>query len=522
MNHINILSSIIPQPARFTQGLGCFKLSSSTEIQVDQKIYHEAQYLAERLRLATGFSLPMTRVTSDKSDANIIKLTLKSGATETCSEEYRLIVEPGTILIDAATTSAAFYGVQTLLQLLPPAVFSHGPRDKIDWLIPCVIIEDYPRFSWRGCMLDSSRYFQPISFIKKFIDLLALHKINKFHWHLTDDQGWRIEIKKYPKLTEVGAWRHGTMRGHLDLNFVEDDIPHGGFYSQAEARDIVKYADARHIMIIPEIEMPGHAQAAIAAYHDLGCSRQMLRPCSRWGVNENIFNPSEKTIEFLQNVLEEVLDIFPSPFIHIGGDEAIKKQWDASSEVQSYMAKYGVIDSAALQSYFIKKMDQFLDKRGRRLIGWDEILDGGLAPGATVMSWRGIEGGVIAANAGHDVIMAPAEFTYFDSYQSSDIEDEPLAIGGHVSLEKVYYFEPISSGIATAKITHVLGVQGQLWTEYMPTTNHVEYMAFPRLCALAEVGWSSKVDKDYVGFKQRLRKHLKRLDLLDVKYHAMD
>lgn len=425
------------------------------------------------------------------------------------------------VWIEALQPAGVAHAIQTLLQLLPPAVFSLGARKDIEWKLPCLTIEDYPRFPWRGAMLDCARYYKPVAFIKKFIRLLALHKLNTFHWHLTDDQGWRIEIKRYPKLTEVGAWRRGTQRGHYDLKLDADEIPHGGFYTQDEIRDIVAYAAARHITVVPEIEMPGHAQAALAAYPQFGCTTQPLEPWTHWGISENIYNPKEETIHFLQEVLREVMDLFPGRFIHIGGDEAVKTQWKNNPEVRARMEQLGLADCDALQSYFIQRMSHFLAEHGRRLVGWDEILEGGLATGATVMSWRGMEHGTKAAEAGHDAIMAPIEFTYLDHYQSDNIQNEPLAIGGHVSLEKAYQFEPIPKELAMDKTKHILGLQGQLWSEYLPTTEQVEYMAFPRLCALAEVGWSNAQAKNYAAFQKRLGTHLKRLDILGTRYRPL-
>ncbi|MGH7220984.1 MAG: beta-N-acetylhexosaminidase, partial [Nitrospiraceae bacterium] len=379
---------------------------------------------------------------------------------------------------------------------------------NIDWAVPCVQIEDYPQFQWRGALLDVARHFMPKEFVKKFIDLLALHKLNSFQWHLTDDQGWRIEIKKYPKLTQIGAWRKETLVGRLEhesqkeLKF--DGTSHGGFYTQDDAREIVEYARVRHINVVPEIEMPGHAQAAIAAYPELGNTGHLLEVGTKWGVVENIFNPKETTILFLQDVLTEVLEMFPSGFIHTGGDEAVKTQWKASAEVQARIKELGLKNEEELQGYFTGRMAEFLSSRGRRLIGWDEILEGGVPRNATVMSWRGEKGGIAAAQAGHDVVMAPTGYTYFDYYQSRDKDKEPLAIGGYLPLETVYGYDPVPREIAPEFRKHVLGSQGQLWTEYLPYPKRVEYMAFPRLAALAEVTWTSKEKKNYAEFLERL------------------
>jgi len=389
------------------------------------------------------------------------------------------------------------------------------------WKVPCLNIRDYPRFKWRGAMLDVCRYFMPKEFVKKFIDLLALHKMNVLQLHLTEDQGWRIEIKKYPKLTRIGAWRKETLSGHYrDQPHQYDNKPHGGFYTQEDIRELVAYAKDRFVTLVPEIEMPGHAQAAIASYPELGNLEQKLPVRTIWGVNKNIFNAEEKTILFLQDVLTEVLDLFPGEFIHIGGDEATKTQWEESKKAQARIKELGLKDTHELQSYFIGRMDKFLTQKGRRLVGWDEILEGGLAKGATVMSWRGDKGGVIAAKAGHDVVMAPTHSTYLDYYQSKS-KGEPLAIGGYLPLEKVYQFEPIPKELTKEEAKHILGAQGQIWTEYIPDPKQAEYMAFPRLCALSEVVWSPK-NKNYPGFILRLKNHLLRLHALDVNYRALD
>lgn len=518
---MNKTIALVPQPLHFTRESGFFTLTESTKIHVTPELLSEANLLAARLRLASGFPLPVGDGAVDSSEESSITLQLVSQSKVEHEEGYRLKVESKKILIEASTSAGIFYGTQTLLQLLPPAIFSHGVRYQMAWEIPCVTIEDHPRFSWRGAMLDCSRYFKPVGFIKKFIDILSVHKMNRFHWHLTDDQGWRIEIKKYPKLTEVGAWRKGSKRGYRDPEVNGDNVPHGGFYSQEEIRDVVSYAAARHVMVVPEIEMPGHSQAAIAAYPQFGCTKEKLEPWIGWGINENIYNPSEETIHFLQDVLLEVMDLFPSPFIHIGGDEAVKPQWKNSPEVQARMAELGISDVDELQSYFIKRMDTFLAQHGRRLVGWDEILEGGLAPGATVMSWRGMEHGIKAATAGHDVVMTPNSHTYFDGYQCSDIENEPMAGGGCLRLEDVYGYDPVPSEIPADKACHILGVQGQQWSETMPTTEQVEYMIFPRLCALSEVAWLQPEAKNFTDFRQRLLTHLKRLNILGVRYRPL-
>ncbi len=479
--------SIIPKPVKCVATGGSFTLTADTTIVAAGAAAAVGQQLAAALAPATGF-WPKVVATSTQ-DAGTIRLRIDRSQTSRSAaalgaEGYRLSVTPQQVTISAPKPAGLFYGVQSLRQLLPPAIFREAAVQGVDWTIPCVEIEDAPRFAWRGMMLDVARHFMPKEFVKKFIDLLALHKVNTLHWHLTEDQGWRIEIKRYPRLTEIGAWRKETLVGKMQRdnpNEVYDGKRHGGFYTQDDIREIVAYAAARFVNIVPEIEMPGHAQAAIAAYPELGNTGEQLSPRTKWGICENVFNADESTIVFLQNVLAEVLDLFPSPFIHVGGDECPKMQWKASPAAQARMKELGLVNEEELQSYFIRRMDQFLTAHGRRLIGWDEILEGGLAPGATVMSWRGEAGGIAAAHAKHDVVMAPNTWTYFDYYQSENRDAEPLAIGGYIPLEKAYGYDPIPEALSADEAKHILGTQAQLWTEYMPNPKHVEYMAYPRV-----------------------------------------
>jgi hexosaminidase len=506
--------SVIPQPVKLERQRGQFTLRADTAIIADAANWQTAGMLADWLAPATGFRL---RVRDGAPADNAVILRIDATLERLGEEGYRLEATARRVEIRAPRPAGVFYGVQTLRQLLPTAVFAPVPQLGVAWTVPAVRIEDYPRFVWRGAHLDVARHFMPVWFVKKYIDLLAMHKMNVFHWHLTDDQGWRIEIKKYPRLTEVGAWRKESRLGHERYARGFDKVPHGGFYSQDEIRDVVEYARQRFVTVVPEIEMPGHAQAAIAAYPELGVTGQPLEVWTRWGINANIFNPSEKTIAFLQDVLAEVLELFPSTFIHVGGDEAIKDQWQASAEVQARIRELGLKDEHELQSYFIRRMEEWLRARGRRLIGWDEILEGGLPPGATVMSWRGVEGGITAAQSGHDVVMAPTTHTYLDYYQS-EAEGEPHAIGGYVNLEKVYSFEPIPDALTDEEARHVLGAQCQVWTEYMKGPGAVEYMAFPRALALAEVVWTPKERKDFANFLERMKKKEERLAHLDVNF----
>jgi hexosaminidase len=439
------------------------------------------------------------------------------------AEAYFLEINLSGINITASRPMGLYYGVQTLLQFLPVEVYANRWSEE-SWRLPCMRIQDEPRFIWRGAMLDVSRHFMPKEFIFKFLDLLAMHKHNSFHWHLTDDQGWRIEIRKYPKLTEVGSRRACTLIGHnSERPRGYDATPYKGFYTQDEIREVVKYAADRYTAIIPEIDMPGHMQAAIAAYPQLGNLNAQLEPLCHWGISPHILNPQQSTIRFMQDVLDEVIELFPGEYIHVGGDEAVKTEWAESRVAQQRMYDLGLHSEAELQSWFIQQMDIHLAAYGRKLIGWDEILEGGLPQRVTVMSWRGFEGAVEAARLGHDAVVAPESHVYFDHYQTNDRDNEPLAIGGYTSLEKVYNFEPIPERLASELAYHIMGSQCQLWTEYIPTSDHVEYMAFPRLCALAEVLWSPRDQRDdFERFKTRLKLHLQRLDMRHVKYHQLD
>ena len=516
--------AVIPQPAHLTRGTGTFLLTPGTAIVTDQATRQIGYQLADWLQPATGYRLSVGGAAG--AAARVISLRLDPALARLGPEGYRLTVSGTRITIRAFQPAGVFYGVETLRQLLPPDIFRAAPVSGVMWTVPAVEIEDQPRFSWRGAHLDVSRSFMPKEFVKKYIDLLALHKLNRFHWHLTDDQGWRIEIKKYPLLTSIGAWRRqslvGQQHAYADTTqWVYDKIPHGGFYTQDDVREIVAYAQARFITVVPEIEMPGHAQAAIAAYPWLGNTGQQLEVLTHWGVDQNILNPSDSAIHFMQDVLTEVLALFPSHWIHTGGDEAPKQQWQASPVAQARIKELGVHSENELQSWLTAQMSRFLEAHGRALIGWDEILEGGtegLAPNAVVMSWRGMDGGIAAAQAGHDVVMTPTSNTYFDYYQSQNTVNEPLAIGGFLPLETVYAFEPVPASFDSTQGSHILGTQGQIWTEYQRTPKNVEYMVFPRLVALAEVAWTSRDQRNFADFSARLTKHLARLGVLDVNY----
>jgi hexosaminidase len=521
--------AVIPRPVHVTVGTGTFTLVPATAVVTDAATREIGYQLADWLYPATGYRLAVRGGGSSGNAARTISLRLDPALSRLGEEGYRLTVTSTRITIRAFRPAGAFYAVETLRQLLPPDVFRAAPVAGVPWTVPAVEIEDWPRFSWRGAHLDVSRSFMPKAFVKKYIDLLALHKLNRFHWHLTDDQGWRIEIKKYPLLTSVGAWRSqslvGVQHAYADTTqWIYDHIPHGGFYTQDDIREVVAYAKARFVTVVPEIEMPGHAQAAIAAYPWLGNTGQQLEVLTHWGVDANILNPSDSAIHFMQDVLTEVLALFPSHWIHTGGDEAVKDQWKTSPLAQSRIRQLGLRDENNLQSWMTAQMSQWLAARGRALIGWDEILEGGtegLAPNAVVMSWRGIDGGIAAAKAGHDVVMTPTSNTYFDYYQSQDTAHEPLAIGGFLPLDTVYAYDPIPSVLDSIQAKHVLGTQGQIWTEYQRTPKNVEYMVFPRLVALAEVAWTPRELKNFADFRARLAMHLARLGVLDVRYRML-
>jgi hexosaminidase len=516
--------SIIPRPESMTTGRGMFRLTAQTTIVATRADSLAARRLARDLAPATGWDLPVRFGTAPTGNRIVFRQAAK-GDTTLGDEGYTLDVKPGVVTITSSAPAGAFYGVQSFRQLLPAEIFRSAPVKGVEWTAPAVSVTDRPRFKWRGMHLDVARHFMPKEFVKKYIDLLALHKLNTFHWHLTDDQGWRLEIKKYPRLTEVGAWRNQTLIGHANRDSTNnryDGKPHGGFYTQDDAREIVAYAKERFVRVVPEIEMPGHAQAAIAAYPYLGNFGDTVKVWDQWGVTPWIFNPSDTTIAFLKDVLTEVIGIFPSEYIHIGGDEAIKPQWKASPRAQARIKELGLKDEHELQSWFIRQMDTFLTSKGRRLVGWDEILEGGLADSAVVMSWRGTAGGIAAARASHDVVMTPGQPTYFDHYQTRNTAVEPLAIGGFNPIDSVYAYEPIPKELEPQFAKHILGAQAQLWSEYMEGPKNVEYMAFPRAAALAEALWTAPARKSFADFSARLTPHLERLKALDVNYRPLD
>ncbi|GAB3823764.1 glycoside hydrolase family 20 protein [Pontibacter rugosus] len=472
-----------------------------------------ADKLAASIAAATGVQPQVVEKKAPAKAKNIIQLALTPTPDTLGREGYTLEVSPDRVILAANKPNGLFWGTQTLRQLLPPA------PTKAPVALPAVSIADKPRYGWRGMHLDVTRHFFPVAFVKEYIDYLAMHKLNTFHWHLTDDQGWRIEIKKHPKLTEVGAWRDSTLIGHYwDLPQTYDNERHGGFYTQEQIKEVVRYAQERYITVVPEIEMPGHAVAALAAYPELSCTGGPFHVESKWGIFKDVFcSGNEQTFTFLEDVLTEVMALFPSEYIHIGGDESPKDRWKECPKCQRRMAQEGLKDEHELQSYFVQRMEKFVNARGRRIIGWDEILEGGLAPNATVMSWRGTKGGIAAAKQKHGVVMTPGTHLYFDHYQGARAL-EPVTIHGYSPLSKVYAFEPTPAELTEAERKYILGAQANLWTEYIATEEHVQYMVFPRIAALSEVLWTPAKLKNWENFKQRMRRQYQRYDALGVNY----
>ena len=501
-----ILPQIIPIPNEQIIMAGQFVLNNGTGINYSDDFKVSAEFLKGFIEQGSNIVLKQGSDIVFIKDESIIH-----------AEGYTLNISPSKIEIKAKTDQGAFYAVQSLRQLLP-VEFENGTFEGADIDIPCITIKDAPQFIYRGMHLDVGRHMFPVDFIKKYIDALAMLKMNTFHWHLTEDQGWRIEIKKYPKLQEVAAFRNETLIGHYNTQpQLFDGKKYGGYYTQEEIKDIVTYAQARFVTVIPEVELPGHSKAAIAAYPELGCTGEQVEVAKKGGVFEDIYCPKEETFAFLEDVFDEVLELFPSKYIHIGGDEAPKSHWKNCEDCQALIKKEGLKDEHELQSYFISRIEKYLNSKGRQIIGWDEILEGGLAPNATVMSWRGFDGAIEAAKQHHNVILTPGSHCYFDHYQSEN-KDEPLAIGGFLPLEKVYSLNPIPEELTKEEAKYVLGAQGNVWTEYMPNSKKVEYMVFPRILALSEVVWSNTEQKNYKDFVSRVEHFHKRLDALDMNY----
>ncbi|SNR74646.1 beta-N-acetylhexosaminidase [Lutibacter flavus] len=524
---------IIPQPLSMEILTGKFLIDANTKVAGDNYLEKEGQFLADILSADSGQNVPFS---SEVNNGNII---LKLDSTIENEEGYELTVKYNKIVISGKTSKGVFYGIQTLRQLIPIAM----KKDDVTLnglTIPAVTIKDNPRYQYRGMHLDVARHFFSVDFVKKYIDLIAMHKMNTFHWHLTEDQGWRIEIKKYPKLTEVGAWRNGTIIGHHP-GTGNDEKEYGGFYTQEEIKDIVKYASERHVNVIPEIELPGHGGAAIAAYPFLSCfpeeptkifndmgSKQGKEiqangtpkiVVETWGVMDDVFCAGkEETFKFLEDVLAEVIPLFPSQYIHIGGDECPKGNWKRCDQCQKRMESLGLKDELELQSYFINRIEKYVNANGKKIIGWDEVLEGGLAPNAAIMSWRGTKGGIEAAKQHHDVVMTPEHTVYFDYYQNKDKNNEPLAIGGLTTVEDVYSYEPTPIELTNEEQKYILGAQANVWSEYMETTDYVEYMILPRMTALSEVVWSSKESRNWQDFSKRLKYFTKRYDAMGLNY----
>jgi hexosaminidase len=516
--------NIIPQPAAMTVGKGSFTITPKTKIVfAGSGLENAADFLNAYLKQFYGFTLQTS--TDGKYDHNIV---LNYDKMEyPIPGAYNMDVTKKHVYIGGDNATGVFYGVQSLIQLLPVQKSSQLKIKEVS-------IQDKPRFAYRGLHLDVGRHFFPVAFIKQYIDYIALHKMNTFHWHLTEDQGWRIEIKKYPKLTEVGGFRNGTIIDRYPGKG-NDGIRYGGYYTQEEIKEVVAYAAARHITVVPEIELPGHSSAAIAAYPELSCfpnENTKVAPKTSWsgpttgkqvqqawGVFEDVFCPSEYTFNFLQDVFDEVMALFPSTYIHIGGDECPKEAWKRSAFCQELIREKGLKDEHGLQSYFIQRIEKYLNSKGRQIIGWDEILEGGLAPNATVMSWRGEAGGIEAAKQNHNVIMTPGGWCYFDHSQNKP--EDSVTIGGYTPVDKVYSYEPVPKELTGDKAKYVLGAQANVWTEYMKNTNKIEYMIFPRLSALSEVLWSPKEQRNWSSFEKRLGTQQKRYQLWGSNYNKV-
>ncbi|MGI4831107.1 MAG: beta-N-acetylhexosaminidase, partial [Janthinobacterium lividum] len=507
--------SIIPAPRTVAEGVGTYAVHEGTPIHVTHSNADETQvaaYLLDLLHRSRGLNLRLADQTQRSADHGIV-LHLEPSSLMP-REGYRLKVNPEGITITAGNRAGLFYGAVTLWQLL-----TQDEQRNRSVTLHATQIDDQPRLPWRGLMLDSARHFQSPQFIEQLIDWMALHKLNTFHWHLTDDQGWRIEIKQYPRLTSVGAFRveaGPAAQANLDPSTSKPHV-YGGFYTQTEVREIVAYAATRNITIVPELDMPGHATAAIAAYPELGSGTTApLAPSNTWGVHDNLYNLNDSTFIFLQNVLLEVMALFPGPYLHVGGDEATKDQWKASPTIQATMHRLNITTEDELQSYFIRRMETFLNAHGRHLVGWDEILEGGLAPGATVMSWHGVQGGMDAAKTGHDAVLTPQRPLYLN-FRQSDASDEPPGRAPLNTLEEVYRFEPAPSAkLNASELSHIIGVEACLWTEHVRTDERIEHMLFPRLAALAEVAWSPEA-RDWSSFLDRLVPQFDRYQALGLK-----
>jgi len=490
--------SIIPKPLELKENDGSFLINAETRILLNQnqsELIKIGEYLAEKINTPTGFNLKVEPASNASDSPNLIFFQLNENQGDRGEEGYELLVGTESVIIRANNPAGLFYGVQTVRQLLPPEIEGTDKIKSGGLTIPATHIVDKPRFGWRGMLLDCGRHFMTKDFVKRYIDLLAYHKMNRLHWHLTEDQGWRIEIKKYPKLTEIGAWRT-----------YQDGTVHGGFYTQEDIKEVVEYAKSRYVTVIPEIEMPGHSVAALAAYPQYSCTGGPFEVSTRWGVHKDVYCAgNDETFQFLQDILSEVIELFPAPYIHIGGDECPKVRWENCDKCQARIEAENLKDEHELQSYFIKRIEKFLLTKNRRIIGWDEILEGGLAPEATVQSWRGMDGAIAAATSGHDAIVSPTSHAYFD-YDIATTD-----------LRKVYSFEPIPPGLTDEQEKHILGGECNMWTEYAPQET-IDSKMFPRMLAMSEVLWSPREGKNYREFHKRVRTHYNRLDLMGVDY----
>lgn len=509
--------AIIPKPAELKLEQGSFEFSKNTKfVLADASQKAITSILTDKFKNTIGWNLEVTDKVPSKDFVQFVV------DEKLADEAYKLVVSSDKVLVTAKGNAGFLYGIETLRQLLPPSIESADKVSDAQWDIPNVTISDQPRYKYRGLMLDVSRHFFKMDYVKKTIDRMAMLKMNVLHFHLVDDQGWRIEIKKYPKLTEVGAWRVDQEDKHWDGRYTpaaDEKGTYGGFYTQEELKELVAYAATKNIEVIPEIEMPAHVSSAIAAYPELSCHERPIGVPSGgvWPITDIYCAGKENTFQFLENVLTEVMDIFPSKYIHVGGDEATKTNWKACPHCNKRMKAEGLKSAEELQSYFIKRMERFINSKGKKLIGWDEILEGGIAPEATVMSWRGVAGGIEAAKQGHDVIMTPGSHCYFDHYQGPQNE-EPLAWGGYTPLSKVYTFDPVVDTMTPAEAKHVLGGQANLWSEQIKTEAHSEYMIFPRLAALSETLWSPKESRNWEDFSTRIVNMFKRFDFLGINY----
>ena len=507
--------SLIPMPQKCVEKKGHFTVNEKTVIALpDPKEETRISIAAwqDLFEKAAGF---IPKVTTEKASSNVIRCVWNASLGE---EAYKLDVSPRQIRVEAQTAKGLFYAFQTLRQLLPPAIEGSVRAEGVEWNIPCVSIEDQPSFSYRGMMLDVSRHFVNKEDVKRYIDLLAFHKMNVFHWHLTDDQGWRLEIKKYPKLTSVGAYRPKTIVGYMwDRPTEWDTKRYGGFYTQEEVKEVVAYAQKRFVEIIPEIEMPGHAVAALAAYPQYSCTGGPFEVEGRWGVFNDIFCTKEETFTFLQDILDEVVALFPSSYIHLGGDEAPRIRWKNCVHCQERMKQEHLTKEAQLQTYFINRIESYLNGKGKKIIGWDEILEGGIPQRATVMSWRGEKGGIHAAKEGYDVVMSPNVTVYLNNHQLG--ANDKIGIKKRlITLEKVYNYHPVPAELTKEEAAHVKGVQANLWTEYLTTPEEMDYSLYPRMAALAETAWSDPEKKNYAGFCTRLTDIKRHYDALGLAY----